>query len=295
MSIFGTGYEYFLGYALGGGGAKGFAHLGTLKVLEQYGLKPDVIAGTSAGALAGVFYADGFHPDEIVDLFRKREFREFVSFTIPRTGFLKSTGLHDFLKKNLRSSSFEALQLPFYVVATDWEKAAVKVFSKGDDLVDAVVASCSVPIIFNPQVIDGVPYVDGGILKNFPVTVIRKMCRYLLGVNVSLMMPPAEKESIRTMVERTFNLMSNANTLIDKLKCDILIETTGLEKISMFDLHSQLRIMESGYHAAAFTMAEKKSLEIVRRCHRHAMLEEKVKARLEKITVRKANKNEERK
>ena len=81
MAIFGSGYDYFLGYALSGGGARGFAHLGTLKVLEQYGLKPDVIAGTSAGALAGVFYADGFQPDEIVELFRKREFREFVSFT----------------------------------------------------------------------------------------------------------------------------------------------------------------------------------------------------------------------
>ncbi|HPD87424.1 MAG TPA: patatin-like phospholipase family protein, partial [Proteiniphilum sp.] len=66
MPIFGKGYDYFLGYVLSGGGAKGFAHLGTLKVLEQYRLKPDVIAGTSAGALAGVFYADGFHPDEIV-------------------------------------------------------------------------------------------------------------------------------------------------------------------------------------------------------------------------------------
>jgi len=288
MPIFGKGYDYFLGYALSGGGAKGFAHLGTLKVLEQYGLKPDVIAGTSAGALAGVFYADGFHPDEIVDLFRKHEFREFVSFTIPRTGFLKSTGLHTFLKKNLRARSFEELQLPFYAIATDWEKARTVAFSKGDNLVDAVVASCSVPIVFSPQLIDGIPYVDGGILKNFPVTVIRKMCRYVVGVNVSLIIPKSEKESIRTMVERTFNLMSNSNTLMDKVKCDILIETSGLEKISMFDLHSQNQIIEVGYHAAANTMAEKKSLEIVRRCHRHALLEQNVKNRLEKMSFRKA-------
>lgn len=290
MAIFGTSYDYFLGYALSGGGARGFAHLGTLKVLEQYGLKPNVIVGTSAGALAGVFYADGYHPDEIVELFRKREFREFVSFTIPRTGFLKSTGLHQFLKKNLRAKSFEKLQLPFYAVATDWERARTVTFSEGDSLVDAVVASCSVPIVFNPQMINNVPYVDGGILKNFPVTVIRKRCRYVVGVNVSLMIPPAEKESIRTMVERTFNLMSNANTLIDKSSCDILIETTGLEKVSMFDLHSQNQIMESGYHAAAEAMSQKRSLEIVRRCHRHALLEEKVKSRLQQITIGMNNK-----
>src|SRR5690606_31841439 len=116
-------------------------------------------------------------------------------------------------------------------------------------------------------------------LKNFPVTVIRKKCRYLVGVNVSLMIPPAEKESIRTMVERTFNLMSNANTLVDKSYCDILIETHGLERVSMFDLHNQNQIMEAGYQAAANTMAEKRSLEIVRRCHRHVELQKKIQMR----------------
>ncbi|NLY23833.1 MAG: patatin-like phospholipase family protein [Bacteroidales bacterium] len=284
MAIFGKGYDYFLGYALSGGGAKGFAHLGALKVLEKYGLKPDVIAGTSAGALAGVFYADGYHPDEIADLFRKREFREFVELTIPKSGFLKSTGLHSFLKKNLRAKRFEDLQVPFYAVATDWERACSVTFSDGDDLVDAVVASCSIPIIFYPQVIHGVTYVDGGILKNFPVSVIRKKCKNVIGVNVSLVIPPAEKNNIRTMLERTFNLMSNANTLFDKTYCDILIETKGIEKYSMFNMHNQETIMEAGYHYAAMVMSEKESLQIVRKCHRHYELTEKVSARLRRIS-----------
>lgn len=284
MAIFGSGYDYFLGYALSGGGAKGFAHLGTLKVLEQYGLKPDIIAGTSAGALAGVFYADGYHPDEIVDLFRKREFREFVSLTIPRTGFLKSNGLHSFLKKNLRASRFDQLKIPFYAIATNWDEASYVVFSKGDNLIDSVAASCSVPIIFTPQMIDGIPYVDGGVLKNFPVSVIRNVCRFIVGVNVSQMIPSAEKKSIRTMVERTFNLMLNANTLLDKSLCDILIEVPGLDKVSMFDLHNQDQIMEIGYNAAADTLSEKESLEIVRRCHRYSELEKKVKIRLQRFT-----------
>jgi len=72
MAFFDKNYNHFLGYALSGGGAKGFAHLGALLVLEKCGLKPDIISGTSAGALAGVFYADGFHPNEIAELFRKR-------------------------------------------------------------------------------------------------------------------------------------------------------------------------------------------------------------------------------
>ena len=120
MPIFGNSYNHFLGYALSGGGAKGFAHLGALKVLEKSGLKPDVIAGTSAGALAGVFYADGYQPEEIIELFKKRDFRDFVELSIPKSGLLKSTGLHGFLKKNLRAKCFEDLKIPFFSVATDW-------------------------------------------------------------------------------------------------------------------------------------------------------------------------------
>lgn len=283
MAIFGKGYDHFLGYALSGGGAKGFAHLGALKVLDSWKLKPDVIAGTSAGALAGVFYADGFHPDEIVELFRKKEFREFAELTIPTSGFFKSTGLQNFLKKNLRAKRFEDLQIPFHVVATDWNRAATVTFSNGDDLVDAVVASCSVPVVFHPQIINGVPYVDGGLLKNFPVSVIRKKCKFVIGVNVSLMLPPPEKNNIRRVLERTFNLMTNSNTLIDKAYCDILIETEGVEKYSMFDLQNQLKIMETGYHSAALTMSKKESWLIVKKCHRHAVLEKNIREQIRRF------------
>lgn len=287
MAVFGKGYDYFLGYALGGGGAKGFAHLGALRVLEKCGLKPDVIAGTSAGALAGVFYADGYHPEEILELFRKREFKEFVEFTIPKTGFLKSTGLHSFLKKNLRARRFEELQLPFYAVATDWNRARSVAFSNGDNLVDAVVASCSVPVVFYPQYINGIPYVDGGLLKNFPVSVIRKKCKFVIGVNVSLMIPAADRYNIRTMAERTFNLMSNANTLFDKTYCDILIETKGIERYAMFDLNNVDTITEAGYHYAAIKMSEKASWEIVEKCHRHYRIREKVRQQIRRIRQRK--------
>ncbi|WP_298651544.1 patatin-like phospholipase family protein [uncultured Proteiniphilum sp.] len=293
MAIFSKSYDHFLGYALSGGGAKGFAHLGALKVLEKCGLKPDVIAGTSAGALAGVFYADGYHPDEIVELFRKKEFREFVEFTIPTTGFFKSAGLHNFLKKNLRATRFEELQIPFYVVTTDWNRASTVTFSNGDDLVDAVVASCTIPIVFHPQMIHDVPYVDGGLLKNFPVSVIRKKCKYVIGVNVSLMLPPPEKYNIRRMLERTFNLMSNSNTLLDKAYCDILIETKGIEKYSMFDLQNQLKIMEAGYHYAALTMSKNESWEIVRKCHRHYALTRKIHAQLLRIRGKNKSQNPE--
>jgi NTE family protein len=283
VAIFGKDFQYYLGYALSGGGAKGFAHLGAFKVFESYGLKPDVIAGTSAGALAGVFYADGFSPDEISELFRKKEFREFIGFSIPKTGFFKSSGVGKFLKDNLRSSSFEQLKIPFKAVVTDWEKARTVVFSEGRSLVDAVVASCSVPIVFTPQVIGGVPYVDGGLLKNFPVSVIRDKCKYVIGVNVSLMTPLSDKVNIKTTAERTFKLMSNSNTLIDRSLCDILVEAEEAQKYFMFDLNNIDKIREIGYDCASAALGEEKSLGIIRRCHRHYQLEEKVKQRIGKF------------
>ncbi len=283
MAVLGKGYDHFLGYALSGGGAKGFAHLGALKVLEKCGLKPDVIAGTSAGSLAGVFYADGYHPEEILELFREKEFREFAELAIPKTGLFKSTGLHGFLKKNLRAHRFEELQIPFYAVATDWNRAQTVVFSEGDNLVDAVVASCSVPIVFQPQYIHGVPYVDGGLLKNFPVSVIRKQCRYVIGVNVTPFIPVAKKDTIRTMAERTFNLMSNSNTLVDKTYCDILIESKGIERYTMFDLDNMDKITETGYYQAAIKMSEKESWAIVEKCHKHYQREEKVRKHVQRL------------
>lgn len=283
MAIFGKSYQHYLGYALSGGGAKGFAHLGAFKVFESYGLKPDIISGTSAGALAGVFYADGFTPDEIGELFKKSELRKFIEFSVPRAGFFRSTGLINFLKNNLRSSSFEQLKIPFRAVATDWKNAKTVVFSEGKSLVDAVVASCSVPLVLNPIHIDDIPYVDGGLMKNFPVSVIRNECKFVIGVNVSLITPLSEKINIKNSAERTFKMMSASNTLIDRSLCDILVEATEAQKYFMFDLNNIDRISEIGYECAAEALRKEKALKIVSRCHRRYRLEEKVRNRINKL------------
>ena len=287
MAFLDAKYDYFLGYALSGGGAKGFAHLGALMVLEKCGLKPEVIAGTSAGSLAGVFYADGFHPEEIAEIFKKTEFHNFVELALPRSGFLKTNRLHQFLKNNLRSKRFEELQIPLCVVATDWQKARTVVFSEGDELVDAIVASCSMPVIFQPHEIDAIPYVDGGLLKNFPVSIIRSSCRYLIGVNVALIIPPAEKDNIRSMTERTYNIMSNSNTLLDKTLCDILIETKGINKYPIFNLRNMEAIMQAGYHYAAIAMNREESWKIIEKCHRHYKRQEKIYRQIQYIRDKK--------
>lgn len=255
--------EYKLGLALSGGGAKGFAHLGVFQALEDRNLKPDVISGTSAGAFAGVLYADGHNPREIVEMFKNRAFKEFAEFTIPQAGLFKSERFHTFLKKNLRSKTFDQLQIPLKVIATDIEEGTSVIFSEGA-IIPTIIASCSVPIIFKPKEIDGKYYVDGGIFKNFPVSVIRNTCEKVIGINVAPLTRQKYKSSMLYVAERSFHYMSSSNTLYDKRLCDILVESTDLSKYTMFDLDHIEEIFQIGYDITIQALDEEaKRLETV--------------------------------
>ncbi|MBK5720865.1 patatin-like phospholipase family protein [Dysgonomonas sp. Marseille-P4677] len=248
---------YNLGVALSGGGAKGFAHLGVLQALNEKGLYPDIISGTSAGAFAGALYADGYTPEEIISFFKKKVFREFAEFAIPHGGFFKSEGFNTFLKKYLKAKNFESLKFPLYVVATDIEYGESHIFKSGP-LIPAVVASCSVPIVFRPVKINDHYYVDGGLLKNFPVSTIRRECRTIIGVNVSPIKKSEFRSSIKYIAERSFHYMSGSNTLLDRNLCDYLIESTSLSQYSMFDLDHVEDIFQAGYKLTMEFFEDKK-------------------------------------
>jgi len=250
---------YRLGIALSGGGAKGFAHLGILQALNEKGLYPEVISGTSAGALAGVLYADGYSPEEILSFFNKKVFREFAELAISYGGFFKSGGLQSFLKKYLRARTFENLKLPLYVLAADIEYGESKAFSSGP-LIPAVIASCSVPIIFRPVEIDNRLYVDGGLFKNFPVSTIRHKCHKVIGVNVNPLVKTGFRNSIKHIAERSLHYMLVSNTLIDRSLCDYLIELDTLFKYPMFGLAQEEKIYQAGYDLAMEFFNEKKNL-----------------------------------
>ena len=174
--------KYKLGLALSGGGARGFAHLGVFKFLEDCGMKPDIISGTSAGALMGALYADGYSVEEIKGLFSGREFSDFAQLQIPKSGVFDSQRFRSFLRRHLRAKAIEDLKIPMAIVATDLDNGESRTFRSGP-LVDVITASCSIPIIFSPVVINGVHYVDGGLFRNFPVSVIREECERVIGVN----------------------------------------------------------------------------------------------------------------
>lgn len=242
-------YPYELGVALSGGGSKGFAHLGVLKAMEEKGISPDIIAGTSAGAFAGVLYADGNDPEEILSFFEKRAFKDFAELTIPHSGIFKAERFKDFLKKHLKAKSFEDLKVPMKIIATDLADGISVTFDKGP-LIPAVLASCAYPIVFTPVEIDKVHYVDGGLFKNFPVTPIRHDCKKIVGVNVTPLTKQKYKNSLLYIAERSFHYVSVANSLSDRKLCDILIETERLAKYAMFTLDHKKEIFDIGYETA---------------------------------------------
>lgn len=241
---------YKLGLALSGGGAKGFAHIGVFRMLEECGLRPDIISGTSAGALMGALYADGYTAHEIQELFSGREFSEFAQLQIPKTGLFDSKRFRYFLKRHLRTKNIEDLEIPLVVVATDLDHGESHEFRSGP-IVEAVTASCSIPIIFSPVIIGGVHYVDGGLFHNFPVSIIREECERIIGVNVSPLIPQKYKQTLYHIAERSYHYMFRANTLEDREMCDVLIETEKCCVYKTFDLENVSLICRIGYEAAA--------------------------------------------
>lgn len=261
-----------LGLALSGGGAKGFAHLGVFKMLEECALIPDIIAGTSAGALMGTLFADGYKADEIKELFSGREFSEFAQLQIPKSGLFDSKRFRYFLRRHLRTKNIEDLQIPMVIVATDLDRGVSHEFRSGS-IVEAVTASCSIPIIFSPVTINGTHYVDGGLFHNFPVSIIREECERVIGVNVSPLIPQKYKQTIFHIAERSYHYLFRANTLEDREMCDVLIEAEEFGLYKTFDLENVDLIFNIGYTAAA------KAFEVVLKENKYETLVKAITAR----------------
>lgn len=241
--------KYKVGLALSGGGIKGMCHAGVLKALEEFGIIPEILSGVSAGSVVAALYADGYTPDEIAVLFEDIRFRQMSKLQIPNGGFFKIDAFHSFLQKTLRAKTFEDLKIPLRIVATNLDKGKSVIFDKGD-LISPIVASCSIPVLFSPKVINGVNYVDGGVLKNFPVSIIREDCVQVIGVNASPLVAEEYKQNILAVATRTYHFMFKANILADKELCDLLIEPVDMGNYETFDVAKGREIFNLGYKTA---------------------------------------------
>ena len=237
------------GLVLSGGGARGFAHLGVLQALEENGLKPDLISGVSAGAIIGAFYADGYTPHEILDMFVERKIFALVRLTLPTEGFLKMTGLKELIRDSMRAVSFEDLKIPLIITATNMTKGKVAYFDQGQ-LFDKIVASASIPILFEPHKIDGDVFVDGGVFDSMPVAPILGKCKKIIGVNVN---PRFEQKKLRGLIqiaERSFYLRVISHVQDTMKKCDIFIEPKALKDHGIFEVKKANEMFDIGYKEA---------------------------------------------
>ncbi len=251
---------YGTGFALSGGFVKGYAHLGALQALFEYGIRPDIIAGVSIGAVAGVFIADGKTPKQVLELFMSKEFRSFTGFTRSRGGFMNLDNFYGFLRETLSVKRIEELALPLVVTATDLDTGLSVHFREGE-IAPRVAASCCVPGLFTPIEIDGDRYVDGGVLMNLPVSLLRGKCEKVVAVNLSRIVPDRDyRHNVFGILLRTYHLMSHCNVIHDRRNADMLIEPDGLAVYGNTQLDKGREIFDIGYEAARKVIEQVKDI-----------------------------------
>jgi len=243
----GENKKYRIGVALSGGGARGLAHAGAFMAIEEAGLRPDVVAGVSAGSVAAVLYAGGISPMGMATMFAQTSLRDFTELSLGQGGILKLDKFAGFIVRALGGPKrLEDLRIPVYIGATDLDSACPVAFHTGE-IGPRLIASCSIPIVFKPVVIDGVNYVDGGVLRNHPAWMLRDKCETLIGINVSPLRPKKEFTSIIEVAMRTYNLMAKANQAEDMSMCDVSVETPEIAEYAVFDLKHIKNLFVSGY------------------------------------------------
>lgn len=239
--------KYKIGLVLSGGGARGFAHLGVIQALNEADIFPDIVAGTSAGALAGVLYCDGYSPKEILKIMKLQSKLDYMRPIVPRDGLLQISGVVRLLESHLKAKTFEDLRIPLVVCATDLNHGKSVYISKGE-LITAVIASSSIPVLFKPVIINKIYYVDGGVLDNLPVKPIQNKCKMLVG---SFVNPVGYEESISgliTIAMRTFMLDQTKEVEVKRKNFDLLIAPPELTKFGILEVEKADAIFEMGYN-----------------------------------------------
>lgn len=255
MFSFGNKKPYKVGVALSGGGARGFAHAGALKALREMGIEPDIIAGVSAGSVAAALFAGGLNPEAIPGVFAERKFSDLCEVSVPRDGFFTMEGFKKLLADNIPYENLEQLPIPTVICATDMDNSRPKAFTEGR-IADCVAASCSIPIIFKPQKVNGVRYIDGGVLHNLPAWAIRDKCKYLIGLNCSPVPKRRYKNSLLEIAQASYNLAVKSNTWQDMDICDLAIDMPQIADYKVFNLKEINKVFRQGYNITKKALLE---------------------------------------
>ncbi|MGA3014951.1 MAG: patatin-like phospholipase family protein [Bacteroidales bacterium] len=233
-------------FVLSGGGCRGFAHLGAVKALQESGIYPSEISGASSGAIAGAFLANGFSPDEIKDIFIEKLKLNILSRNEFKLGLISMKKIRIFLQSNLRYKKFEDLPIPFYATATSFADGRQHIFNHGN-IIDAIIASSSIPVLFPPVIIHGMPFVDGGLSNNLPVEPFSNNKKDIVCIHVNPIKSFKRGESVFNVMDRAIHLSFREKVNRSSDGCFLFIEPKELDGYGLFDIQKIREIFDVGY------------------------------------------------
>jgi len=251
-----------IGLALGGGAARGFAHIGVIKALEAQGIVPDIVVGTSAGSVVGSMYAAGYNGFQLQKMALEMDEASISDWALPffskAPGVLKGEALQLYVNKTVKNQPLEKLKIPFGAVATDLKTGQPILFRRGNTGL-AVRASSSVPGVFQPVTIGGRTYVDGGLVAPVPVRFAREMgAEFIIAVNISSATEAQATASSVDVLMQTFTIMGQRINQLELKDADVVI-TPSLGTMGSADFNGRNLAVLAGEQAAASVMTQLKA------------------------------------
>lgn len=240
-----------IGLVLGGGVARGIAHVGVLRVAERYRIPIKCVTATSAGAIIAAVFAAGLGFEKIEELALKIRWSKILKLAFFRPGLMTAGAIEDLILEYIRDKDFSELNIPLAVVATDLKTGQPVVIKQGS-VARAVAASAAFPGLFSPMVVHGKHLIDGGIASNLPVGTAREMgANYIIASDVIPSTPPHHlPQTPIHILSRSLDLILHKLSLEERRTADILIEPRYFEDIYPFDMHKARKLIAAGELAA---------------------------------------------
>ena len=238
-----------VGLALGGGAARGFAHIGVIQVLEEHGIKPSLVVGTSAGSLVAALYASGLNGQQLAQLALAMDEGAITDWAFPGRGVIRGEALARWVREHTRGRPIEQMPLPLGIVATDLDSGEPVLFRRGDTGT-AVRASSAVPAVFQPVRIGAREYVDGGLVAPVPVRYAREMGAELV-IAVDISTPPdghPTGDAVRLLLQ-TFNIMGASISRFELRDADVVLRP-ALAGVGSANFTARQRAIAAGREAA---------------------------------------------
>lgn len=239
---------------LGSGGARGYAHIGAIRVLEGHGIQPDFIVGTSAGSIVGALYASGKTASRMQTIAEGIKSSDVRDITFSMQGFLNSKKIEDYVNQQVQNKPIEQLKIPLFIVATELSSGSRAVFNRGNTG-QAVSASVSIPSMFVPTSIDKKQYVDGGLVSPVPVEVAKSLgADVIIAVNILAQPEDTATTNVWGLFNQNINVMQNRLASYELKSADVVIQPNIKEKQHIFSMDARNQTMIAGEEAAFFQL-----------------------------------------